>query len=167
MTDKKPNIDLNKIKKSIDYKVPENYFDQLPQFIQSKVVVQHHSMPLWRTIFTLKKVGLTLSLLTILIVVIFVLKPDQDTSNENCLSLACVSYEEMDSYYSDMNQLNEDEIINEAINNFESLQLDEFTHQTEQTLESLNLSSEENLYDIEIDDNLLDELNSEDINDLL
>ncbi len=185
-------IKIEDIDNQVNFDIPEGYFDKLPAIIQSRIIEETGKQNIFHTLkksFTNPfKLGIGIATATCIVLAFYYLKPE--TKNQNgCYDLACIPVEEIKSYYSEQQYLLEEEdIIDAAIDNYEELDLKEFEmlettgtklntdyHQkiTPQNSPSKEIIIEEldinNTFEdeIELEEDFIDELELEDLNDLI
>ena len=123
-------IKLDDLNRKVDFKVPDNYFDELPQIIQSRVADKKKPVLAW--LFTTSVTRGAVSFATIGLLVasgIFFLRNDSPTPSTNCDQLACIDTQSLENYYEDEYMLDEDDVIESAVQHYENLDLTEFDNE--------------------------------------
>ncbi|MGK7395265.1 MAG: hypothetical protein ACNS62_11880 [Candidatus Cyclobacteriaceae bacterium M3_2C_046] len=119
MKDRHKHIKLNQLPKDTPFKVPEQYFEELPQHIQSRVNQPRNELGLiFSTVLSLKFMVPVLLLLAISVVWI----NWDNTNNLPTEELLAQVDDEAIIRYLQMNDLNTDQLIQDIVNN--NLELD-------------------------------------------
>ncbi len=109
-----PGSELSKIKIEQNFQVPENYFVELPQIIQEKVIqrkVQFDMHSIFNYFTNPYRAVVLGSLLAVLLVGIFILS---NQKNENQISVE-FSFEEMMEIYPDLIEYMDDQVLIEFV----------------------------------------------------
>lgn len=122
-------IKLDDLKKEVHFKVPDQYFDELPQMIQSRIIEERaQKQSILAFIFGKRSLRLAISLASFVLLIIagiVFLNPSKEPTNEDCnQTLACVSAKEIKTYYEEEYETSEEELIEFAVDNFDNIDLE-------------------------------------------